>query len=285
MSFSQLTGSELYFYDLACGLRRLRCDVTILSDFTKGDLWKRAEKRGIKCRPFTHAPSEKFDVIIASHRTVIAAFISNKLYDGTPIIQICHSEIIPEELPIVHERVKHYVAIRPAIAKLMEDKYYIDSLQISLIWNPINAERLLSVKKQTPSEMTVLFPATIDYLRQAAMLSLYEKAKLENFKIIVVGRKYMDYLDGLDSSVIEVHEPTDNIGKYYAKATHVASIMRGRTCIEGWHFGLPCFEYTVDSLGVVEGMELVYPPSDLSIFDYKKVSKKVKDLCQSVLEK
>ncbi len=289
LNYNGWHGTSIYFYDLACALKKQGNDVSILSNCqgdepnTMCDLAIKSEKLGITCFHFTHAPKTKFDVIIASHRTVISSLIQNNLYGETPIIQICHSEIINEEFALVDKRIKHYIAIRPAIAKMMEDKYYIDPSQISLIWNPINVERLLSVNKRSREKMRVVFPATIDYLRKDTLLSLYEKAKEENFEIVVVGKKYMDYLDNLDPKYISVYPPVWNINRYYANATHTASIMLGRTVLEGWHFGLPSFVYNVDSFGKIQGMELMQSPEDLSIFDSNVVAKQVKDVCEKIV--
>ncbi len=286
LSFANKTGSELYFYDLACGLKTLGHEVSILSNLTGGTLYKRATKRGIKCFAITHAPSElKPDVILASHRTVIAALLKYKLYTAVPIVQICHSEIIPEEYPMVDERVIHYIAIRPSIAKLLEDNYYIDPSQISLIWNPINVARLTSVKSTQPkNQKNVLFPGTIDYLRKSAFLNMYDRAVSEGFHMTVVGHKYMDYLDNLDPNVITVDPVTDNMGEYYAKATHTAGIMLGRTTIEGWLFGLPAYIYIVDSMGVIQTMEeQATPPVDLIYFDHINVATVVTNRLNSLL--
>jgi hypothetical protein len=289
LNFNGWHGTSMYFFDLACALKKQGHDVSILSDVrgdeenTLCDLGIKCEKLGIRCFIPTHAPSIKFDVILASHRSVISTIIQKNLYPDSPIISINHSEIISEEWALVDKRIKHYIAIRPAIAKLLEDKYYIDPSQISVIWNPINLERLLSVKKNPCDKMRVVFPATIDYLRKDTLLSLYEKAKDEGFEIVVVGRKYMDYLDDLDPNIISVHAPVWNINRYYANATHTAGIMLGRTSIEGWHFGLPSFVYNVDEFGKIQGMELMQPPEDLSIFDSDRVADLVLDVCEMVI--
>lgn len=279
--FSELHGTSMYFYDLACGLKKQGVDVSILS-VVKGqkpnsisDLANKCEKIGVKCYNFNQAPNIKFDMIIASHRTVISQFIDNKLYSDTPIIQICHATVINEEFPIVNARIVHYIAVRPEIAKMLQDKYYLDESQISTIWNPINFNRILSTKRVPPRKKTVLFPGTIDYLRKETLLSLYEKAKAEDFKLVVVGKKFDTYLDDLDPRIISVHIPTWNMKNYYARATHTASIFVGRTTIEGWLWGLPSLVYTVDEFGKVQGMTEMNPLEDMDHFNHINVAKQV----------
>ncbi len=56
--FKNFTGSEMYVYELARGLKKLNCDVTVLSDIN-GPLSKLAQQQGIKVVPFNEAPGYK----------------------------------------------------------------------------------------------------------------------------------------------------------------------------------------------------------------------------------
>jgi hypothetical protein len=56
--FRNLTGSELYVYELAKNLIKNNCDVTVISQIG-GPLTDMANKVGIKCIPFEHAPGFK----------------------------------------------------------------------------------------------------------------------------------------------------------------------------------------------------------------------------------
>jgi len=56
--FKAFTGSEMYVYELARGLKKLNCDVTVLSDIN-GPLSKIAQQQGIKVLPFSEAPGFK----------------------------------------------------------------------------------------------------------------------------------------------------------------------------------------------------------------------------------
>jgi hypothetical protein len=56
--FKTFTGSEMYVYELAKGLKKLNCDVTVLSDID-GPLSKLAQQQGIKVLPFSNPPGYK----------------------------------------------------------------------------------------------------------------------------------------------------------------------------------------------------------------------------------
>ena len=119
LNFKGTTGSELYFYDLAVALKNIGHDVSILSDLEGGFLWERAQQRKIECFHKTQAPNVDFDIIIGSHEPVLKSIINDKLYRNVPIISINHSEIIPEEYPVVDIRIKHYIAIRESIKEFL----------------------------------------------------------------------------------------------------------------------------------------------------------------------
>ena len=185
LNFKGTTGSELYFYDLACGLKKIGYKVSVLSNLKDGFLWEKAHRMGINCYDFSQCPNQKFDIILASHRPVIDQFCKNKLYEEVPIISINHSEIIPLEYPIIDDRIIHYIAIRQSIKDFLENKYFIPSESISLIYNPINTDKILSAKKRVAKKKTVLFAGTVDYLRKDSMLDLCKKANEENLAGIV----------------------------------------------------------------------------------------------------
>jgi len=290
LNFNSLTGSELYFYDLACGLKKIGCDVSILSNLKDGMLYQKAEKQGISCYDFTIAPNSKsvFDVIIASHRPIIELFIEKNLYPNIPIISVNHSEIIPLEYPVIDKRVIHYIAIRESIKKYLEDNYFILSEDISLIMNPINTDKLLSVKKnKNIKRKRVVFPATIDYLRKNTIKNLSEKRLVEDFDLVLIGKINGDnYIDEIKNKNVFIAEQTWNIQKYYANATHTSGIQLGRTEIEGYFFNLPCYRYTVDKNGTILSFSEVQPPSLEYCFDtfgYISVAKKIKLLCEKLI--
>lgn len=283
LNFKKTTGSELYYYDLACALVDLGHDVSILSNMEGGFLYQKAERRHIKCYDFSQAPKDTFDIIIGSHRPVLNTIINDKMYGDTPIISINHSEIIDFEYPIIDIRIKHYIAIRESIQKFLEERYYIDSGNISMIYNPINKDKLLSAKKRTPKKKTVVFPATVDYLRKNAIKFMCDLAKKQDFNLVIIGEKIENYLDEYMNENCAWEPAVWEIQRYYANATHTAGIQFGRTQIEGYFFGLPCYQFTVDKLGAVYGMSIVEPMKDLTIFESKNVARQIIQVCEKVL--
>jgi len=287
LNFKGTTGSELYFYDLACGLKKIGYNVSILSNLKDGFLWEKAHRMGIKCYDFTQAPNEKFDVILASHRPVLEQFCKNKFYEGVPIISINHSEIIPLEYPVIDDRIIHYIAIRESIKDFLEKKYFIPTDSISLIYNPINTDKLLSAKTRFSQKKTVLFAGTVDYLRKEAMIDLCNKANHENFRVWFVGSvNGENFLLPYLNDNISWEDSNWSIQNYLAGATHTAGIQFGRTEIEGYFFGLPCIRYNVNLEGKIQSIEQVEPPTPEYIFEnfnYVSVAKKIDQLIKSKL--
>ncbi len=289
LSFRYNTGSELYFYELAKQLTKLGCKVAVLSQLKDGELWKKAEKEGIPCFDFSQAPNQKFDIILGSHRPVLEQLIAGKMYDGTPIISINHSEIINLEFPVLDSRIVKYIAIRESIKTFLLEKYFIDPDDVVLIYNPVNVNRFTPRKDRKKVERkTVIFPATIDYLRRGAIENLCQKAKEDDFDVIFIGKiqEGQDYLDVIrkENKNVRWFPPTNSIENFYAMGTHTAGIMLGRTSIEGFFYGLPAIIYVVDKAGNVQMMEEMTVPSDMSIFDSRVVAKQIKELCESIIK-
>lgn len=292
LNFKSLTGSELYFYDLAIALRLLGHDVSILANMKDGALHVDAEKRH-KIKPYDLSlappPNSKFDVILASHRPIIESLIKQKMYGDTPIISINHSEVIPLEFPVIDDatnRICHYIAIRDSIKTFLCQKYFIEDSDVSVIYNPINTDRLLSRKPRPLKRKTVLFPATIDYLRIKTIEHLIAKSEEEDFDVVFVGNKNIDYTP--TGKNVTYYPATWHIQGYYSRATHTASILMGRTVIEGWFYGLPSYIYDIDKQGAIKGMELVEPPSREELFkkyNYKNVAHQILDLVKTQLAK
>jgi hypothetical protein len=281
--FRTYTGSEMYALDLATALKRLGNDVSILAYLKDGDMWRRAHEKGITCYHIEQAPRDyEPDIILASQRAMLSNLLALKLYEPAPIISINHSEIIPEEFPLIDFRIKHYIAIRPAIADLLRDKFYIEESQISLIYNPINVGRLMSFPKAEVTRKTVLFPGGIGPIRAHAMMDMYKRCVAEDAKMIVVGEKLLPILDDLDPKHVEVYPQTWEMGAYYRRATHTASILLGRTSLEGFFFGLPCYIYDIDSMGHIRSMELRQPPEHMDQFKHINIGKRILGICKDV---
>ena len=167
--FKTFTGSELYVYELAKGLLKLNCDVTVMSQIG-GPLTDMAKRLGIKCITFEQAPGFKlgdgvwtfdagnglqvstpnmmyrisqvnFDLIHMQHKPVAERMI--QFYPEIDKIYSIHSEVISLEDPIKHESIKKYIAIRPEIKEHIINNFEIPEEQIEVIYNPIDNTKFI----------------------------------------------------------------------------------------------------------------------------------------------
>ena len=60
----------------------------------------------------------------------------------------------------------------------------------------------------------ILFVGTIDYLRRDTILDLIEKTKENNQILRIVGKKRVNFLDGINEPHVEYYEPVWNIENY-----------------------------------------------------------------------
>jgi hypothetical protein len=309
LNFNSLTGSELYFYELAKGLVKQGCEVHIYSNIG-GILEKKAKKLGIKLHHLNQPPSYKlgdgrwliktqngdipskenmlykvssddFDVIHSSHKPITDKMVS--LYPNTPIVSTIHSEIIALENPVISDKVKKYISIRPEITQHLIENYGINEKSIELIYNPIDTDRfnLNNIK----NDGYTLFVGTIDYLRKNAILDLISQANTTEKKLVIVGKE-----NGVDikslingSKFVEYHQSTENVDRFTKNCDETASILLGRTTIEGWLCGKDCLIYDVNSMGDINSKKLVSPPNNIDEFSYVNVSEKIIKIYKEVI--
>jgi glycosyltransferase involved in cell wall biosynthesis len=136
--FKTFTGSEMYVYELSRGLKKLNCDVTVLSDIN-GPLSKLAQQQGIKVLPFTNPPGYKlgdgkwgystpqgfqattpnvmyktsevdYDIVHTQHTPVTTQIC--QMYPNIDKISTIHSEVISLENPIINDTIKKYICIK-----------------------------------------------------------------------------------------------------------------------------------------------------------------------------
>jgi glycosyltransferase involved in cell wall biosynthesis len=303
LSFKNLTGSELYIFELAKQLIKNNCDVYICSSIG-GQLEKEAKKLGIKLFQLQEPPSFKlgdgkwqlktqngytpsqpntlykinnleFDIIHLNHKPVTEHLI--RLFPNTPVICSIHSEIISLEEPVISDQIKKYIAIRPEIKEFLIDKFNIPEEKVEVIFNPIDSNRF-KVKKNNQIYNRVLFVGTIDYLRKNAINDLIETTKSENKELWLVGKLNGISLSDLNMGPHVKHfEPTHNIESYIHQCDETAGILLGRTTIEGWLCGKKGWIYNVDNEGNLLGKELHEVPEDLNKFKSEFVVKQIID--------
>lgn len=299
--FRDLTGSELYVYELAKNLINMNCDVTVISQIG-GPLTDMAKKIGIKCVSFEQAPGFKigdgiwqynngkevlksepkvmykvsdvnFDIIHIQHKPV-----AQKLCDFYPDIDkiySIHSEIIELENPIKHPSIKKYIAIRPEIKNHIVNNFEIPEEMVEVIYNPIDNEKFKPTQGQIKSSL--LFVGTIDYLRRETIMDLLDYTKQTNKELWLMGEDKSNYLPTLQEQPnVKYFKPSWNVESLINQCEETAGIQLGRTTIESWMCGKPSWIYKVNSFGVVESKEKFEPPHDLEKFYSKNVSSEIK---------
>jgi glycosyltransferase involved in cell wall biosynthesis len=300
--FRNLTGSELYVYELAKNLIKNNCDVTVISQIG-GPLTDMANKVGIKCIPFEHAPGFKlgdgkwefnstngvqksvpnvmykvsdvnFDLIHIQHKPVAERLC--EWYPDIDKIYSIHSEIIELENPIKHKSIKKYISIRPEIKEYIVNNFDIPEDIVEVIYNPVDNEKFKP--KQNESSSSVLFVGTLDYLRRETIMDLLDYTKENNKELWIMGEDKSNYLSSLLSqSNVKYFNPSFNVEFLINQCEETAGIQLGRTTIESWMCGKPSWIYKVNSLGVVETKEKYYPPNDLEKYYSNNVAKQIKE--------
>lgn len=300
--FKTFTGSEMYVYELARGLKKLNCDVTVLSDID-GPLSTLANQQGIKTLPFSNPPGYKmgdgkwgmntpqgfvqsqpnmlykmsdvnFDIMHVQHNPISQRVCD--MYPNTPKISTIHSEVIELENPFIHDSIKKYICIRPEIQKHVVDNFNIDETNTDVIYNPIDTNRFNNVNTKTYPY--VLFVGTIDYLREKTIRDLVEHSKSISKELWLVGENKSNYLpELLNNSHVKHFQATNKVEEYVKNCTETAGILLGRTTIEGWLCGKPGWIYQVDDKGDILSKERHEVPSDVEKFNSIEVAKKIKE--------
>jgi glycosyltransferase involved in cell wall biosynthesis len=300
--FKTFTGSEMYVYELARGLKKLNCDVTVLSDID-GPLSKIAQQQGIKVLSFNNPPGYKlgdgkwsmntpqgiqtsqpnmmykisevnYDIIHTQHLPVTNQVC--QMYPNIDKISTIHSEVIELENPVLNDTIKKYICIRPEIQEHIVNKFNINKNNTEVIYNPIDCERFNT--KNTSDNNYVLFVGTLDYLRENAIKDLVEYSKSINKMLWLVGENKSNYLeDLLKHPHVRYYGATNKVETFVKNCSETAGILLGRTTIEGWMCGKPGWIYNVDESGYILNKERFDIPNDISKFNSLEVAKKIKE--------
>lgn len=280
-NFKTFTGSELYMFDLAVGLKKCGIDVTISSKI--GDPLKTlSEKNGIRLLPINKLNGlEHFDIIHTQHTNVTRNILY--IYPNVPKVMTIHSEIIQLENPIVHSSIIKYIAVRESIKEKLINKHKINSSNIELIHNPISTDKFNS--DSITDDGYVLFVGTIDYLRKKTIFDLIEYSKTINKKLYLVGRNTSNYLpEVLKNKHVSYFSETDNVEKFVKSCSETSSIMLGRTLIEGWFCEKPGLQYIVDEKGDILSINKLLPPDNLEIYSRDFVATKIKEIYLNIIK-
>jgi hypothetical protein len=312
LSFSNLTGSELYVFELAKQLVILGCDVTICS--TIGNpLAAMAKPLGIKLYPLQEPPSFKlgdgkwllksqqgdvvsqpntlykisnieFDVMHLNHKPVTEHLL--KLYPNIPAICSIHSEVIKLEEPVLSPQIKKYIAIRPEIKEYIVNNFNIDENLIDIIYNPIDSKKFKKINStEKRDKKRILFVGTIDYLRKETIKDLIKTTEENNEELWLVGKLNGVELNDLNMGEhVKYFQPTDNVEKYIHQCDETAGILLGRTTIEGWMCGKKGWIYDVDSYGNILSKRLTDIPTDIEKFKAENIANQIINLYKELIE-
>jgi len=309
LKFNEYTGSELYVYELAKELVKQNCDVTICSQLG-GDIARKAMVKGIKLADLSEPPgfklgdgewivrtpdgekkSEKgklykvgevkYDIMHLNHTPITEHLLM--LYPNTPAISTIHSEVLDLEKPVINDNILKYIAIRPEIKQHLIDAHEIVKDKIDVVYNPIDGTRFKPNGVLNNEKKRVLFVGTIDYLRKETIFDLIESTKKDGSELWIVGIKRETYLDDLTDEHVKYFEPTWEIERYVKQCDETASILLGRTTIEGWLCGKPGWIYNITPEGVIKDKKLVQVPEDIGRFSSKEVAKRIREEYLNVL--
>jgi len=306
--FSDYTGSELHIYELAKELSKQNCDVHIVSQLGS-KMVNRIKKYGVKCYSIQEPPGyklgdgkwvlntpqgqivskegqlykvseEKYDVLHINHKPIGQHLL--QLYPNIPAINTIHSEVIPNlEEPVENESIKKYIAIRESIAEFITDGWDIPKEKVEVIYNPIDCERFKHYN--TPSKKVTLFVGSIDYLRKETILDLVEYTKQNDKELWLVGENKSDYLSEVVGNHVKHYPSTWDVEKYVKVCDETASILMGRTTIEGWLCNKPGWIYEIDSSGNILSKGKHEVPSDIDKFKSENIATEIIEQYESVI--
>lgn len=295
LSFKELTGSELYVYELAKGLNQKNINVTIISHNIGEPLLSMAKKIGIKIYDINNPPhyikgdgkwklpngstssenvlylssQPKFDLIHLNHKPISDHLL--KLYPNSKFVSTIHSEIISLETPVLDERIKKYISIRDSISEKINRVDGVPKSKIIEIPNPIDENRFNNKKISNNDE--ILFVGTIDNLRINSIIDLVKYSKDINKKLRIVGKensgfKLSDFIKLDENDHVKYDKERIDIEKLVKSCYMVAGIKKGRTTIEGWFCGKNAIIYDVDELGQILDRRII-KNTDVNLEEFK----------------
>jgi hypothetical protein len=248
-------GSELYHYELLMGLSKFNgLDITFATHTSPNlsfHLYQDLINNGIKVKSLTEL-QEEFDLIVAS-QPYPNSFLCYK-YPNTPKISIIHS-VLRSEDAVMHESIKHYIAVQPDIYRGLKNKYNIKVKNISLIYNPIDETRFRKYPRHRSSLNGVLVGEINDPLRYPMINHIVKECIEENMELTIISRSKYDF----NNSLIHIQDQCYNTEDYLKYANFTVGL-GGRTTIEGWMCGIPSYIYKVNSYGDILDIQLKYPP-------------------------
>ena len=298
--FKNYTGSEVSNYELARELKKLGCDVTVISTMVGDPIATKAKKAGIKFHLVQHAPNyqqvegnqlaffkneEEFDIIHVNHKPIGQQIL--QMYPNTPAVMHVRSEVIPTfEEPIIHPQIKRYISIRESITDYIKG-FGVSGDMIVPIDNPFDYKRFNTDYEQVKNEKeVVLFVGTLDHLRKDILHDLVRMTELNDQKLWIIGANNGDYVDELlmGNEHVQYFGVQSKVEDFVKKCDYTAGIFKGRTTIEGYLCGKPGWIYKVDKEGKILDKKLNQVPDDVEKYRSDFSAKKVFNLYEEVID-
>lgn len=281
MSFKELTGSELYVYELCKNLKKDEFNIHICAYNVGGVLTDLAIKNGFNVYHIESIPKGiNFDIIHCQHAPVTKKIMS--LFPKIPKVCTIHSEIYDIENPLINHSIKKYICIRPEIQKKLINKFSIPVELTEVIYNPIDEDRFNM--DNINNDGYYLFVGTIHDTRKMAIFDMIKKSKEENKELWIVGKNHSNFLNEIiKNNHVKYFNDTVNVEKFVKNCYQTSGILMGRTTIEGWMCGKSGWIYDVDTNGNIISSKLHEVPLDVDKFKSSVVSTKIKEKYTEIL--
>jgi len=270
-NYKFLTGSELWVYTLVSELVKRNADVTIIANQIGGEIVTRTPEE-VKIYPFFDHPELEPDLVINSQPE--PTNYSLKAFPEAFHMQVLHSLLSYEE-PLIDEKIKKYIAVRPEIKKFWVEKYPILSSKTAIVWNGVDKSRFNTdyIPKKN-EKWTTLFVGTFDHLRRDVIMDLMKEAQ-ENDQLLQLVLPVSPFGDAPVPPNVELHQSRWNIEKMVKECDETAGIFVGRTTIEGWMCGKPGLVYDVDERGHILQKATYDVPKNLELFGSKYMAESI----------
>lgn len=274
-NYKNLTGSEIYVYELSRELIKKGHKVMILANDIGGDIQAKT-KTNIMLHHFFDHPDFVADIVINSQPSPTAYGLT--FFPRAVQMQILHSLFDYEE-PVIDKGIDRYVAVRPEIKKHWSEKYPELENRIAVIWNGFDEARFNHEGTKSPRRPLKLFVGTFDHLRRNVIMDLVEDSKKEDFDVILCMPFNPFIQEGITLPKNITYLPTRwDIEALVKECTETVGIFIGRTTIEGFLCGKPALIYDVDEIGRVTKKYNMTVPKDLEQFGISYMTDKLLEL-------
>jgi hypothetical protein len=280
--FRDLTGAEMYVYELARELKRIGHEPVITAPLINlgGEMLARARAAGLTAVPCEGFPllGMDFDVLHLNERKPSESLLD--LFPKAAAVSTVHSQFFCEA-PILSDRIFRYIAIRQDIKDKLEAKDGIPAERVDVIPNGVdftrfnrNYEYLREQPQDPDARPMVLFVGTFDKLRLEAIRKTGEYCWKTEREFRLVGQNHHLKPENVPANA-KIYPPIWEIENHIHACDETSGVMLGRTTIEGWACGKPGWIYTVDEAGKVTAVEWTEPPEDMAIYSIENVTARI----------